>query len=308
MTPLRVGVWFDVSHLAYGGPTAVLVGTLLGFKQLREDIVVLLNEPGDVNWSLDGKDLRDVGPRAPNLVAGPMVLTLDDGERDEYAENPTWKHGAGATVVVPTDWVRTFISRAMPYGKPEGGGRRLALWPAGVDTRFFAPAPVPVKTQDFFIYYKSQRHADLHRIHSMLFKSHFHLRGSVLAYYCYTPEMLRAAARASRFCIVLDSTETQGLAMLEIMATGCPLFVVDCTTYKGNRMAMTGASSCPCWSPKCGVKTSWETLESDFASFLPTVSSYTPRAFVESSYSWESAAASLLSLATTSGESKGAQS
>ena len=308
MTPLRVGVWFDVSHLAYGGPTAVLVGTLLGFKQLREDIVVLLNEPGDVNWSLDGKDLRDVGPRAPNLVAGPMVLTLDDGERDEYAENPTWKHGAGATVVVPTDWVRTFISRAMPYGKPEGGGRRLALWPAGVDTRFFSPAPVPVKTQDFFIYYKSQRHADLHRIHSMLFKSHFHLRGSVLAYYCYTPEMLRAAARASRFCIVLDSTETQGLAMLEIMATGCPLFVVDCTTYKGNRMAMTGASSCPCWSPKCGVKTSWETLESDFASFLPTVSSYTPRAFVESSYSWEAAAASLLSLATTSGESKGGRS
>jgi hypothetical protein len=297
MTPLRIGVWFDASHCSYGGPTAVLLGTLLGFKQLREDVVVLLNEPGDINWSLNGGEgLRDVVARAPRLVVGPMALTLEHGEEEAYAKNPVWKYADEAVVVVPTEWVRQFIYFSMPYGKPDGGGRRLSLWPSGVDTNFFSPSSAP-KTQDFFIYYKSQAHADLHRIHALLFRSYFHLRGSVLTYYCYTPEMLRTAARASRFCIVLDKTETQGLAALEIMACDCPLFVLDCTQHQGQQIGINGASSCPCWADVCGVKTSWERLEADFAAFLPRVDNYKPRAFVESTYSHRAAAASLLSLA-----------
>lgn len=298
MTPLRIGVWFDVSHCSYGGPTAVLLGTLLGLKQLRDDLVIVLNEPGDVNWFLTGGEaLRDRVPRAPRLVVGPMALTLEDGENEAYGENPVWKYAADANVVVPTEWVRQFIRFAMPYAKPDGGSRRLSLWAAGVDTDFFSPSvSFEHKTQDYFIYYKSQHHADLHRIQSLLFKSFFQLRGSALFYYCYTPEMLRAAARASRFCIVLDKTETQGLAMLEIMACDCPLFVVDYTKYEGNRIGMEGASSCPCWSDSCGVKTSWETVEKDLTAFVPAVGNYRPRDFVESTYSYKAAAASLLRL------------
>jgi len=298
MTPLRIGVWFDVSHCSYGGPTAVLLGTLLGLRQLRDDLVIVLNEPGDVNWSLTGGEaLRDIVPRAPRLVVGPMALTLEDGENEAYTENPVWKYAAEGIVVVPTEWVRQFIRFAMPYPKTDSGPRRLALWAAGVDTDFYSPSvSFEHKTQDYFIYYKSQRHADLHRVQSLLFKSFFQLRGSVLMYYGYTPEMLRAAARASRFCIVLDKTETQGLAMLEIMACDCPLFVVDYTNYEGNRIGIEGASSCPCWSESCGVKTSWERVEEDLSAFVPSLEKYKPRAFVESMYSYKAAAASLLSL------------
>ena len=303
MTPLRVGVWFDVSHCSYGGPTAVLLGALLGLKQLRDDLVLVLNEPGDVNWSLTGGEaLRDLAPRAPRLVVGPMALTLEDGEKDAYGENPVWKYTADANVVVPTEWVRQFIRFAMPYGSPDGGSRRLSLWAAGVDTDFYSPgtATGAEKTQDYFIYYKSQRSVDLRRLQTLLFTSFFQLRGSVLFYYCYTPEMLRAAARASRFCIVLDKTETQGLAMLEIMACDCPLFIVDNTKYEGTRIGLNGASSCPCWSDRCGVKTSWETAEKDLTAFLPSLEkekgTYTPRAFVESTYSYKAAASSLLQL------------
>jgi len=304
MTPLRIGVWFDVAHLAYGGPTAVLLGTLLGFKQQREDLLVVLNEPGDVNWVLTGGEaLRDRVPRAPRLVVGPLALALEDGETEAYGENRVWKYAADANVVVPTEWVRQYICFSMPYSKPDGGSRRLSLWAAGVDTDFYSPSATGTgaaaeKTQDYFIYYKSQRHADLHRIQTMLFRSFFQLRGSALFYYCYTPEMLRAAARASRFCIVLDKTETQGLAMLEIMACDCPLFVVDYTKYEGNRIGIEGASSCPCWSDSCGVKTSWDRVEEDFAAFVLAVDNYRPRAFVESTYSYKAAASSLLQLLT----------
>ena len=291
MTPLRVGVWFDASHCCYGGPTVVLLGTLLGLKRLG--VTVLLNEPGDVNWTMNNDRLANVVCRAPRLVIGPMAPSMNDEE--DYTKNPVWIYGKDATVVVPTEWVRQFVCHGMPYDDGElRGNRRLSLWPSGVDTDFFSPLSQGQKTQDFFIYYKSQRHADLHRIHTLLFKSHFQLRGSVLAYYCYTPEMLRLAARSSRFCIVLNSTETQGLAMLEIMACDCPLFVLDSVEHKGKRVGMTGASSCPCWSAECGVKTSWDNLETDFPAFLTSLSSYRPREFVESAYSYEAAAASLL--------------
>ena len=82
--------------------------------------------------------------------------------------------------------------------------------------------------------------------------------------------------------------------MLEIMACDCPLFVVDCDEYRGKRVGIKGASSCPCWSPECGAKTSWERLETDFAAFLAALPAYRPRAFVETAYSWKAAAASLL--------------
>ncbi len=279
-TPLRIGVWFDESHCAYGGPTILLLNTILGLAMSGE-VLILLNEPGDVNWDMGlTPSIRD---RGISFLRGPVALA--GGE---------WCKGL-SHALVPTEWVRQFI-----YRTKAAETAQLCLWPAGVDTVYYSPGPH--KTQDFFIYYKSQRHADLHRIHALLFKQYFHLRGHVLAYYCYTPEMLRYAARSSRFCIVLNNTETQGLAMLEIMACDCPLFVVDCTVYEGPSCSMEGASSAPCWSPVCGKKTRWDSLEEDFAAFLTDLPSYRPRPFVESGYSLPVAAASLRSLLSLSGD------
>jgi hypothetical protein len=283
MVPLRIGIWFDVSHCAYGGPTVVLLNTILGFL-LCEDVVILLNEPGDVNW--------DVG-RTPSLQNRGISFV-----RGPVAPSATEEYKGTSHIVVATEWVRQFLKHTK---KTEAA--QVSVWPAGVDTVYYSPKQQPQqqKTQDFFIYYKSQKHADLHTIHSMLFKRFFHLRGHVLAYYCYTPEMLRSAALASRFCIVLNSTETQGLAMLEIMACDCPLFVVDCTVYRGETCLMEGASSAPCWSPVCGKKSRWDSLEADFTAFLTELPTYRPRSFVESGYSLPVAAASLRTLLSGNG-------
>ena len=273
VTPLRIGVWFDANHFPYGGPTVVILNTILGFLLDAEasgrPVVLLLNEPGDVNWN-NGS----LTNRVCSAVTGPVSPLI--GESDMKRESH---------VLAPTEWVRQCILHKLPSSP------RISLWPAGVDTEYYSPGVG--KTQDFFIYYKSQRHTDLHKIHEMLFTRYFHLRGHVLAYYCYTPEMLRQAARSSRFCIVLNNTETQGLAMLEIMSCDCPLFVVDCTTYRDTTQ---GASSAPCWDAACGKKASWGHLHEEFAAFLSNLPSYRPRLFVESGYSLPVAAASLRSL------------
>jgi len=294
--PLRIGVWFDITHCCYGGPTGVLLGTLLGFfLQSDVPVCVVLNEPGDINWYVGGGwTLKDLVHRTGGrIVTGPISVFL--GEETGYETNDIWKEAEH--VLVPTEWVRHYICYGMPYHRQDlAGSRRISLWPAGVDTAFFSPDATSQKTQDFFIYYKSQKHADIHRILTFLFKRYFQLRGHIVPYYCYTPTMLRDAARSSRFCIVLNNTETQGLAMLEIMSCDCPLFVLDCKKFSGNRIEMSGASSAPCWSAECGVKSTWSTWETDFDAFLPHVESFHPRSFVESVYSYGAAASALIRL------------
>lgn len=303
---LRIGIWFDPRHCAFGGPTLVLLGTILGLYQdaerRKKPILILLNEPGDVNWALDRtEDLEHARQKAPNLYLGPCCFTGSEiGLHDsELASNEIWKYSRNC--IVPTQWFGQFISHGMPFLDPKrSGGRRLHVWGAGVDIDRFCPALKPEKTQDFFIYFKSQNYDHLRMIHSYLFRNYFQFRGTIVTYYTYSPEILINAARSSRFCIMLDRTETQGLASLEIMACECPLFVLDWKehTVEVNDTAYTtkSASSVPCMDHRCGIKSSWETMEKDFPVFLKQLASYTPRQYVLESYSFEASARKLRNL------------
>jgi hypothetical protein len=304
---LRIGIWFDPRHCAYGGPTAVLLGTILGLYQdaerRKKPICILLNEPGDVNWAMDAtENLEYTTQKAPNILVGPGCYASCDVavKPEELESHKIWKYVKNG--VVPSVWYGRFISNGLPFLDPtRANGRRLHIWGAGVDIDRFYPAPKHEKMQDFFIYFKSQNYDHLRYIHMYLFKNYFQLRGSIITYYTYTPEMLAHAARNSRFCIMLDRTETQGLASLEIMSCDCPLFVLDWTEHiyeapDKQHYGINGASSVPCMDNRCGMKSSWETLEKDFPQFLQTLHSYTPRQFVLESYSYESSARKLRSI------------
>jgi hypothetical protein len=302
---LRIGIWFDARHCAYGGPTLVLIGTILGLykdaARRNKPIMILLNEPGDVNWALDAtENLEYTSQKAPNLLVGPACYSSADVavKNEELDNHPIWKHTKHG--IVPSMWFGKFISHGLPFLDPKrANGRRLHVWGAGVDVERFCPAPVP-KTQDFFIYFKSQRYDDLRAIQAYLFNNYFQFRGTILTYYSYSPEMLLEAARASRFCIMIDRTETQGLASLEIMACDCPLFVIDWTEHVHENeeqvYRIQGASSVPCMDHRCGMKSLWQTLEKDFPLFLKQLSTYTPREYVLESYSFEASAHKLRTL------------
>jgi hypothetical protein len=303
---IRIGIWFDPRHCAYGGPTVVFLGTILGLLQdaerRKKPCILLFNEPGDINWSLDMSENIDyMTQKAPNVLIGPACFTNSDVavKDDELMNHPLWKYGRNT--VVPSKWYGHFINRGLPYLETtKSEGRRLFIWGAGVDIDRFCPNPQIPKTQDFFIYFKSQNYEHLYTINAFLFKNYFNFRGSILTYYTYTPDMLVAAARSSRFCIMLDRTETQGLASLEIMACNCPLFVLDCNEHvhesKDIAYTMKGASSVPCMDDRCGMKSGFETLGRDFAFFLQKLGSYTPRDYVLESYSFEASARKLRNL------------
>lgn len=303
---LRIGIWFNSRHCSFGGPTVVLLGTILGLYQDAErrkrPITILFNEPGDINWALDTtEDLKYATQKAPNIFVGPMCYShsfvgLNESEREN---NEVWKYVKNG--IVPSLWYGQFINNGLPYLDPKlSEGRRLHLWGAGVDIDRFCPSPVQEKTQDYFIYFKSQKYDHLHSISEYLFKNYFQFRGSILVYYSYSYEMLIEAARKSRFCIMLDRTETQGIASLEIMACDCPLFVIEWSgaVHEDSEKSygMKEASSVPCMDERCGMKSSWETLNKDFPEFIKNLGSYTPRKYVLESYSYEASARKLRNL------------
>jgi len=287
---LRIGVWFDSRHLTYGGPTVVLLGTLLGFFQDAErrgkSIIILLNEPGDVNWIFDKTEhYKYAVSRCKNAVIGPMIFMP---EPDSTPKDHFIYQSEHSQYVVPSEWLKIFMAHQL--NPPPA--KQIHVWGAGVDTNFFCPSSISNKTQDYFIYFKSQNWETMRRLHTYFFNSYFKMSGSILCYYSYTPEMLRSAAQSSRFCIFVSNQETQGLASLEIMACDCPLFVVD----EPDRNP-----SVTCWDDSvCGVKSQINNIEKDFPVFLQKLENYRPRTFVSENYSFESAARNLLGILESS--------
>jgi hypothetical protein len=299
--PLRIGVWFQENHAPFGGPTLVLLGTLCGFYQYAEshgfEIIVLLNEVGDVNWSIGPlPNMESKLLKMPKIWYGPLLTSHGDAESD-FKENILWQNARN--VLFPSTWFCKWICSGLPYNDPsKAEDRNFAVWPSGVDIDFFCPSKYTEKTQDYFIYFKSQNAHELSKVLYYIFSNWFGMKGTVLTYYNYDPAMLLHAARNSKFCIMLGIPETQGLAALEIMATGCPLFVCDVNVYRGTKKSITCASSVNDFDSSCGMKSNIEKLEIDFPVFIQNLESYNPRSFVLSNYSFKAAAGRLLDLIT----------
>lgn len=291
---IRIGVWFDACHCSFGGPTRVLLNTLMGIIHHTENggdqYIILLNEIGDYNWIIEGtEDFEYCIQHDPNALIGPLALPIGTHNMDNPHENKIWL--LGRRFITPSPWCKYWLeNEGFPFGSP----RSLAVWPSGVDTEYFKPNPCQKRTQDFFVYFKSQHYDELHKLYIFLFNKYFNMRGTVITYYHYDPEMLLQAASSSRFCIMLDRPETQGLAALEIMSCDCPLFVVDSTVFKGDQKSMKGVTSVTCWDDRCGKKSNIDSFRDDFPVFLDNLDKYAPRQFVCESYSCQKTAEALL--------------
>ncbi len=291
--PLRIGIWFDPLHVAYGGPAQVLIGTMLGFLQADDPPLLLLNSPGDLNWCIDKPAswiTFDLATRGLRRALGPLLFSAADVHITDPSTSPVWSMGASQLTlyIAPSQWFGEWVSRGMPF-YDLSHRRPMTIWGAGVDVDFFRPALGP-KVHSFFVYFKSQRWSELARVHQYLFQNYFRMHGPTLVYYFHSHEELRAAATGAEFCIYMSGAETQGLAALEIMACGCPLFVLDVSLFSHEGLATQQATSVCCWDARCGMKSSIGRLAEDFPTFLAALPSYSPRAFVEERYSWKAAA------------------
>ena len=125
-----------------------------------------------------------------------------------------------------------------------------------------------------------------------------HITYNVMEYGNYSQNALEILAPESEFCFVLNGTESQGIAIQEIMSYDTPLFVWDIETWEdqGPKYSVP-ATSVPYWSSECGEKfTDVNDMESAFNKFYGKINEYTPCQFVEKNLSYKKSVEILLEI------------
>ena len=141
-------------------------------------------------------------------------------------------------------------------------GDRCAIWPVGIDTGRWSPAPASAQTTDFLLYDKiHQDHARRETELLTPLRAELTRRGfsfETLRYGCYQPADYQAALRRCRAMIFLSAHESQGIAAEEAMASGVPLlawdpgFVEDPERFKWGQPVIP-ATSVPYFDARCGL-------------------------------------------------------
>ena len=140
---------------------------------------------------------------------------------------------------------------------------------------------------DCLIYFKNRELKSLNEIISFL--KNKNIRYKVLTYGDYKNKQLVKYALKSKFGLILGSTESQGIAINELMATNLPLFVIDKNINNYENIKLHG-TTVPYWSSECGEKIlDLNDFKMNFQKFLKNYESntYKPNNLINEKLSFE---------------------
>ena len=185
---------------------------------------------------------------------------------------------------------------------------RLDYWPVGIDAAHF-PARDVSKLDRVLFYYKDRDPPGADgaaRIEAILKKSGIHYQR--INYGSYRQNDYLDALRHSRYAVWYGRQESQGLALQEALAMGCPMIVVDAATIgdwsggggKGTLFTESEnnivATSAPYFDNRCGVKIqSISLLEEALRNMEQSFARYLPRQFIAENLTPEICARDLVS-------------
>jgi hypothetical protein len=149
--------------------------------------------------------------------------------------------------LVPAPWVADFY-------RARGFTGKISVWASGIQTDYFSPLSdhavspsVGTHSADAYaakpilLYSKGRDEQDIRDITDFL-KQHT-LPYIHMAYGSYTEAELIDTARNARFGIIVDSSESQGLAIEELMSMNLPLVVYDISFLDQKRSAGGGTDT-----------------------------------------------------------------
>jgi hypothetical protein len=207
------------------------------------------------------------------LLVGPQVwpFSPDINQLTEYGK-----------VIVPSQWVSDLFVNHFDI--------RTLIWPVAI----YAPEVEDNIKTDCLIYYKNRSEDNLLKVTEFFDKKGITYTG--LQYGNYTQEEFKESLSEVKYCVIIDNTESQGIAIQEMMAVNKPLFVWDQSVWDhmGQEYAVP-ATSVPYWSDECGERiTSFDQFEETFEIFQSKLNNYTPKDFVDRELSPEATVKILL--------------
>ena len=248
------------------GPGKVLKNLMLGLNELN--IPYTFNEPpvkDSYKISLTHTSIMD-SSFVEELLVGPNVCVIPP-ENGKIMEMKYKK------CIVPSEWVYHLYRKWLPEDK-------LSIWPVGIDTNLFQDTSSHMKTNDCLIYLKRRGSFDLETIKNFLDSKHQTYK--LISYGSYDEGEFIKLLSESRYCIMIDSSESQGVAAGEIMSSNLPMLVWDIKEWVdyGDQLRCP-SSSVPYWDNTCGEKFyTIGSLNETFTKFIENLHSYQPRNFV----------------------------
>ena len=215
-------------------------------------------------------------------IIGPQVW-LFDGYGQFLIENQNYYK----KLIAPSQWVKDkFINK---FNLPEN---KVAVWPVGIEEFDNIREP----SYDCLIYFKRRDESELSAVKTFLVSRGLSYR--MVEYGGYDEIGFRNLINQAKFCFLINGTESQGIAVQEIMSMGTPIIAWDIKEWLDQGEAYrVPATSVPFWDERCGEKFySIDKLEETFDNFYARINDYDPKAYVKENLSFESSVKTLLDI------------
>ena len=215
-------------------------------------------------------------------IIGPQVWMFD-GYGQFLIENQNYYK----KIIAPSEWVKNkFITK---FNLPED---KLAVWPVGIEE--FSNTREP--NYDCLIYFKRRNQSELDAVKNFLVNNGLSYR--MVEYGTYGEDGFKQLVNSAKFCFLINGTESQGIAVQEIMSMGVPIIAWDIKEWLDQGEAYrVPATSIPYWDERCGeVFFNIDDLEVTFSKFYATLDQYDPKAFIKDNLSFECSVKTLLDI------------
>ena len=215
-------------------------------------------------------------------IIGPQVW-LFDGYGQFLVENQNYYK----KIIAPSEWVKNkFITK---FNLPED---KLAVWPVGIEEFNNIREP----NYDCLIYFKRRNQSELAAVKNFLVNNGLSYR--MVEYGTYGEDGFKQLVNSAKFCFLINGTESQGIAVQEIMSMGVPIIAWDIKEWLDQGEAYrVPATSIPYWDERCGeVFFNIDDLEVTFSKFYATLDQYDPKAFIKDNLSFECSVKTLLDI------------
>ena len=215
-------------------------------------------------------------------IIGPQVWMFD-GYGQFLIENQNFYK----KIIAPSEWVKNkFITK---FNLPED---KLSVWPVGIE-EFNNIREV---NYDCLIYFKRRDQSELDAVKKFLVNNGLSYR--MVEYGTYGEDGFKQLVNSAKFCFLINGTESQGIAVQEIMSMGVPIIAWDIKEWVDQGEAYrVPATSIPYWDERCGeVFFNIEDLEVTFSKFYATLDKYDPKAFIKDNLSFECSVKTLLDI------------
>ena len=215
-------------------------------------------------------------------IIGPQVWMFDG-----YGQFLIQNQNYYKKIIAPSEWVKyKFITK---FNLPED---KLSVWPVGIE-EFNNIREV---NYDCLIYFKRRDQSELDAVKKFLVSNGLSYR--MVEYGTYGEDGFKQLVNSAKFCFLINGTESQGIAVQEIMSMGVPIIAWDIKEWLDQGEAYrVPATSIPYWDDRCGeVFFNIDELDVTFSKFYATLDEYDPKAFIKDNLSFECSVKTLLDI------------